>query len=289
MFVTMTIARLYRHVWKILETIYPKQEAGKICELLFENKAGITRQQMMTEPEKEPDPAIINAINNSLAELKAHKPIQYITGESWFYHLKFKVTPAVLIPRPETEELVEMVIRQMPANQALHLLDIGTGSGCIAIAIKKNCRDVSVTAIDKSTEALSIATENAANNQVSITFTAFDFLDEGSWKSLPPFDVIVSNPPYIPFNEMDKLDKHVTGYEPHAALFVEEGKPLLFYEKIALFAQTHLKEGGKIFMETHEGLAHECATLFSNNNYESAVVKDMSGNNRFVTAILRYP
>ncbi len=289
MFVKMTIAALYRHICKSLETIYPKQEADKICELLIENKAGISRQQLLKEPGMELGAAITDALQNSLPELLAHKPLQYITGEAWFYHLKLKVSPAVLIPRPETEELVEMVIRQVPANQALHLLDIGTGSGCIAIAVKKNCRDVSVTAIDKSPDALAIATENAAINQAAITFTEIDFLDEHVWKTLPQFDIIVSNPPYIPVNEMEKLDKHVTAYEPHAALFVDEGRPLLFYEKIALFAQTHLKEGGKIFMETHEGLANECAALFSNNFYESAVVKDMSGNNRFVTAILRYP
>ena len=289
MFVKMTIGALYLHICTNLESVYPKTEAGKICEWLFENKAGITRQQLLKEPGMQLDAAVTNSINNSLAELMAHKPIQYITGEAWFYHLKLKVTPAVLIPRPETEELAEMVIRQMPVNQELSLLDIGTGSGCIAIAVKKNSRNVHITAIDKSPEALAIAKENAVNNQAAISFSKIDFLDENEWNFFPQFDIIVSNPPYIPVNEMEKLEKHVTAYEPHAALFVTENRPLLFYEKIALFGQTHLKKGGRIFVETHEDLAYECAALFSNDHYKSAVVKDMSGNNRFVTATLRYP
>ena len=289
MFVKMTIGALYRQICTNLESVYPKTEADKICECLFENKAGINRQQLLKEPGMELDAAVTNSINNGLVELLAHKPIQYVTGESWFYHLKLKVSPAVLIPRPETEELAEMVIRQMPVNPELSLLDIGTGSGCIAIAVKKNCRNVNVTAIDKSPEALAIAKENAVNNQATITFSEVDFLDENEWNFFPQFDIIVSNPPYIPVNEMDKLDKHVTAYEPHAALFVAENRPLLFYEKIALFGQTHLKKGGKIYMETHEDLAIECAALFRNDHYDSEVVKDMSGNNRFVTATLRYP
>lgn len=288
MFVKMTVAALYRQICIKLETVYSKPEADKICEWLFENKAGITRQQWLKEPGMELDAAVTNSVNNSLTELIAYKPIQYVTGEAWFYHLKLKVTPDVLIPRPETEELVEMVIRQIPANQALSLLDIGTGSGCIPIAIKKNCRDVSVYAIDKSTAALAIARENAENHQAAISFSAVDFLDEIEWETFPQFDIIVSNPPYIPFNEMNKLDKHVSDYEPHEALFVAEDKPLLFYEKIARFGQTHLKTGGKIFTETHESLAYECASLFKIYHYDAEVVKDMSGNDRFVTATLRY-
>lgn len=285
----MTIDSLYRQICAKLETVYPKAEAGKICERLIENKAGISRQQWLKEPGKELDPSINEIINEHVAELLAHKPIQYITGEAWFYHMKLKVSPAVLIPRPETEELAEMVIRQIPANQELSLLDIGTGSGCIPIAIKKNSRDISVTAIDKSRAALTIARENAEDHQASISFSEIDFLDENEWKTFPQFDIIVSNPPYIPVNELEKLDKHVTAYEPHEALFVAEDRPLLFYEKIARFGQTHLKAGGKIFTETHESLADECAALFKEYHYDAEVVKDMSGNNRFVTATLRCP
>ena len=284
MFVKMTIMELYRFFLAQLLGLYPKSEAENICSLLLENKAGITRTDMIKEPDKILDLDTIQAINDCLPALLEHKPVQYITGEAWFYNIKLKVSPAVLIPRPETEELADMVIRYLENKPGSAVLDIGTGSGCIPIAIKKNCPDADVTAIDVSIDALDIAKENAQNQQTVISFHELNFLEEKSRERLHSFEVIVSNPPYIPENEKEKLDKNVTAFEPHTALFVTNERPLVFYEMIALFGQAHLKTNGKIFMETHEDLAEEVASLFHNDLYNSTIVKDISGKNRFVMA-----
>jgi release factor glutamine methyltransferase len=199
--------------------------------------------------------------------------------------MKLTVNEHVLIPRPETEELVQLVLDQaMFDNTTPSILDIGTGSGCIAIAIKKNMPAARVTAIDVSMHALDIAKGNAAAQQTDIDFLAVDFLDEKRWNHLPKFDYIVSNPPYIPLNEKDKLDINVTAFEPHQALFVPDNLPLLFYEKIAVFGNTHLNSHGTIFMETHEDFAKETAALFTKDYKNVSIKKDLFGKERMVTA-----
>jgi release factor glutamine methyltransferase len=193
----------------------------------------------------------------------------------------------VLIPRPETEELVEWIIedrkKEKHENQ-LSIADIGTGSGCIAIALKKKLSAAHITAIDVSKEALTTAKENAIDNDAKIDFIQLDFLDESSWKGLQQFDIIVSNPPYIPVNEKEKLDKNVTLFEPHTALFVPDHSPLLFYEKIALFAKKHLKKDGKIYAETHEEFANATAHIFSKQFQEVKLKQDLLGKNRMIKA-----
>jgi release factor glutamine methyltransferase len=218
--------------------------------------------------------------------LLQHKPVQYVLGEAWFYNMKLKVNEQVLIPRPETEELVQLVLTHVAANQvaAPTILDIGTGSGCIAIALMKNIPAAIVTAIDVSGEALLVAKENAIDQDTTIQFFQTDFLNEAQWPVLPTFDIIISNPPYIPINEKEKLDINVTAFEPHHALFVPDNAPLLFYEKIATFGKTHLNPGGKIFMETHEDYAQETADLFSPFYSEVAIKKDIFGKERMVVA-----
>jgi len=285
----MTIKEQYRFFLSQLEGLYPKSEAENICSLLFENKAGITRADMIKEPESILDLDTIQAINDCLPALLQHKPVQYITGEAWFYKMKLKATPAVLIPRPETEEMADMVIRYLKGKPGAQVLDIGTGSGCISIAIKKNCPDAEITAIDVSMDALAIAKENAQKLQTEIAFLEINFLEESSWKLLHSFDVIVSNPPYIPESEKEKLDKNVTAFEPHTALFVTNSRPLVFYEMIALFGRSYLKNNGMMFMETHEDLAEDVEALFQNDFYKSTVVKDISGKNRFVIATRHSP
>lgn len=282
----MTINELYRYFLDQLSSIYEKNEAEQICSILFEH-VGIGRAELIKDSSHIPGKEITGRLDEYLLAIKDHTPIQYITGEAWFYKMKLKVSPAVLIPRPETEELAEAVIKYLKNNTAATVLDIGTGCGCISIAIKKNVPIANVTALDISDDALVIAKENARTQQTIINFIQTDFIDEQTWKSFSSFNVIVSNPPYIPENEKQLLDKNVTAFEPHSALFVANERPLIFYEKIAAFGKTHLKKDGKIFMETHEEFAAQTAALFNNAFYTAIVLNDLQGKQRMVIATIR--
>ena len=280
----MTIKELYRSFLLQLEDIYEKNEAANICSILFEGIAGITRSVLIKNPDQSLNEPTLLKLQECLEELMREKPIQYITGEAWFYKMKLKVSPAVLIPRPETEELVDVVIKYLKDKDSSIILDIGTGSGCIPIAVKKNIPAAIITSIDISIDALAIAKENSMLQKTSIDFQQLDFLDEKTWTLFPLFDVIVSNPPYIPENEKQLLDKNVTAYEPHTALFVANETPLIFYEKIAAFGKTHLKKHGKIFMETHEAFAINVAELFKDASYSAEIINDLNGKQRMVVA-----
>jgi len=281
----MTIKEYYRHYLRKLQTIYDLDEASVMAGWVFENKAGLKRSDILKDPELILDTDTIEKLNYTLQRLMQHEPVQYVLGETWFCNLKLKVNKHVLIPRPETEELVEWIIEdiKIESNERhISIIDIGTGSGCIAIALKKKLPTTNIIAIDLSKEALVTAKENAIDNDAKIDFIQLDFLDESSWEALPKFDILVSNPPYIPVNEKEKLDKNVTLFEPHNALFVPDNSPLLFYEKIALFAKQHLKEEGKIYAETHEEFANATAHAFSKQFEQVALKQDFFGKNRMI-------
>ncbi len=282
----MTIKQQYHSFLQQIQTIYNLNEATVITDWVFESLAGIKRFDII----KEPNQQLVNIKNKqieiALGELLQHKPIQYVVGEAWFYNMKLKVNEHVLIPRPETEELVQLVLNEGKHIKTPTVLDIGTGSGCIAIVVKKDMPQAIVTAIDISSEALMMAKENAVAQQCSIEFLQIDFLDETQWYHLPKFDIIISNPPYIPVNEKEKLDINVTAFEPHQALFVPDNFPLLFYEKIAEFASTHLNPNGKVFMETHEDFANQTAGLFLQQFKEVRIQKDIFGKERMVMACI---
>jgi release factor glutamine methyltransferase len=199
--------------------------------------------------------------------------------------MQFQVNNNVLIPRPETEELTNLVINSYRFEQKqISILDIGTGSGCIAVAVKKNLPSTKVIALDISEAALDVARANAISNKTNIQCTLFDFLDESRWPELMLFDAIVSNPPYIPVKEKSSLDKNVVDFEPHSALFVPDNQPLLFYEKIAKFGRSHLNYNGKVFMETHEDYTNEVAQLFAASYQQVIIKKDLFGKERMVIA-----
>ena len=280
----MTNRQQYRIFLLQLQAIYNLNEATIITDWVLESLAGIKRFDVVKDPEKLQPDTITQQLKVALEELLQHKPVQYVTGEAWFHNMKLKVDKSVLIPRPETEELVKLVLDTVKneENLALSIIDIGTGSGCIAIAIKKNLPAASVAAIDVSESALAIAKDNSYEQQTEIQFLKIDFLEESQWASLPKYDVIVSNPPYIPMDEKEKLDKNVASFEPHQALFVPDQSPLLFYEKIAAFASAHLNPKGKIFMEVHENFAKETAALFIQNFSEAIIKKDIFGKERMV-------
>jgi release factor glutamine methyltransferase len=271
-----------------LRLIYESREASILTDIVFEHFANADKKVLIKDPNLEIPGEICRVIEQALSQLKDHKPIQYIIGETWFYKMKFKVSPAVLIPRPETEELVTEAITFLRSPGKSTVLDIGTGSGCIPISIKKNLPGTVVSAIDVSEAALDIAKENAGTQETEISWQLMNFLDETLWTGLARYDVIISNPPYIPENEKDKLHKNVTAYEPAQALFVADHQPLVFYEAIARFGMEHLAEEGKIFMETHEDYGAEVASHFNSIGYRAIVKKDLSGKQRMVIAI-RYP
>lgn len=216
--------------------------------------------------------------------LREKKPIQYILGETEFYGMRFFVNENVLIPRPETEELIEQILLTSHPKKAT-ILDIGTGSGCIPVVLKKHWPDAEITAIDVSEKALALAQINADYHQTNIDFQPFDFLKD-PFENLGKFDFIVSNPPYIAQSESAEMLAQVKKFEPEMALFVPDDNPLIFYQKINAFAQEHLNPNGKIFVEINQHLAQETQAIFEENFEKVALIKDISGNFRIISAEL---
>ncbi len=268
-----------------LEILYTKSEADIITRSLFERFAGLKKSDIITHPEYSISENTALALRKALKAILQYTPLQQVIGEAWFYKMKFEINRHVLIPRPETEELVSLVKVSAEKRQtAVTILDIGTGSGCIAITLKKLLPVHNIIALDISEDALDIARRNSTILQTDIRFIATDFLDEEKWHLLPAVDYIVSNPPYIPAGEAPELDKQVAEHEPHIALFVPDNNPLLFYEKIARFGLQHLSKGGEIFTETHENFGEKCSAMFSRYYTNVSMEKDIHGKNRFVTA-----
>lgn len=280
----MQLKELHTHFLNELKLLYEPHEASIITAMVLESLAGAGKSDIIIHPHRIVEKEIQLKIEQALTLLKQHQPVQYVIGQAWFYNLLFKVSPAVLVPRPETEELVAAVIDFIKPGHSKTLLDIGTGTGCIPISIKKNLPQILVSALDISEGALAIAKENAATHLTEISFIQMNFLDENSWKRMPVFDVIVSNPPYIPENEKEKLDKNVTAHEPHLALFVPDNQRLIFYEKIAAFGKDNLSPNGCIFLETHESYAKEVAAHFLEQGYEAIIKKDFYEKERMVIA-----
>jgi release factor glutamine methyltransferase len=280
----MIISEVYNDFVERLSTIYSKREASNITELVFEHHTGVNRLKRLTDKTLELTENAANEIKKSLVQLLQHKPVQYVLEEAWFYGKKFIVNEAVLIPRPETEELVELVISNNPANNGLSILDIGTGSGCIAVALKSKFKKAEVTAIDISDKALEVAKQNAINNNTTVYFERADILNKTDWNTFQSFDVIISNPPYIPAPDKITMADNVLKYEPYLALFTPADDPLTFYRAIAAFGSEHLNAKGKIYVEIHEDSAEKVKTIFSEYFAEVKVYKDMMEKDRMVTA-----
>ena len=280
----MQLREFYNHFLEQLKPLYAYEEAAAISSMVFEHFAKADRTAIITHPQQAIDPPELILLEDALLQLKRNVPVQYVIGTAWFAGLPFKVTPAVLIPRPETEELVLAALEFCRKNNSKTVLDVGTGSGCIPISMKKDLDCLEVHAVDVSKDALQVAEENAVANSTRVSFIELDFLQEKNWEILPRYDIIVSNPPYIPEQEKNILDKNVTTHEPHLALFVPDNKALIFYEKLALFALHHLNADGGVFMETHENLAKEVAAHFSAKGYQARIAKDMFEKERMVIA-----
>lgn len=282
MFALMTWNEYYREYLCQLQAVYSHEEASAITKIVFENKTNFTRKDLIISPDKIIPSDQKQILDNALKDLLDHKPVQQVTGEACFYDLKLKVNEHVLIPRPETEELVKWVLDE---NAGLvSILDIGSGSGCIPISLKHNLPGATITSIDISDKALLVAKQNAHENDTNIDFIQMDFLDKTCWQQLPQFDIIVSNPPYIPASEKLIMEKNVTLYEPHMALFVPDNKPLIFYDTICEFAKSHLRSNGAVYTEIHEDLAPGTSSIFSSVFKNVETRKDINGKDRMIKA-----
>lgn len=278
-FCSMTISKLKSLFQTELNSIYPKNEIDSFYHILTEFKLGMSRIDKALNPEQELDENAIAFFKNAISLLYSEKPIQYITEETEFYGLPFQVNKNVLIPRPETEELVNWIIESSDTNKEITILDIGTGSGCIAISLAKNLPKAKVTAIDFSEPAIHIALKNAKKNKVSIEFIKQDILKTTSLTK--SFDIIVSNPPYVRELEKKEINNNVLSFEPHSALFVADDNALVFYRKIADLAINHLKPNGKLFFEINQYLAKETLDMLTEKGFtQNKLKKDIFGNDR---------
>lgn len=266
---------------------YPAQEVNTFFNFLAEAYLGLTRIEVALSPEKKIGSGKITRFEEAIDRLLNHEPIQYIIGETEFFGLPIKVNKKVLVPRPETEELVEWILSDAKKQDVkpLRILDIGTGSGCIAISLAKKLPGALITAIDVSVEALGVAKENAALNKVKIEFLEVDILR--AEKLQDDFDIIVSNPPYV--RELEKADMkpNVLKNEPSKALFVKDDNPLLFYDKITKLAKKALPEKGKLYFEINQYLGNETGMLLKKEGFNTELRKDIFGNNRMLKGIYK--
>ena len=280
----MLLKQYKNHFFDSLKTIQDEQEIESFFFILTEYLHHLKRVDVALNPDFEISDAAIEKWNAILVELQQEKPIQYITGEAWFYGLRFEVNENTLIPRPETEELVEWIIESQKSkvqSQKLEILDIGTGSGCISISLKANLPQANVSAIDVSEQALEVAKINAVSNNVEVNFIQANILEVEDLNQ--HFDVIVSNPPYVRNLEKQEIKKNVLDYEPHLALFVEDTDALLFYRKIAQLALKNLSPNGLLFFEINQYLGNETVDLLENLGFKNIELKkDIYGNDRMI-------
>lgn len=267
-----------------LHSLYDEREAAAIAHEILQHITGLDRTRRLLQKETTFTGGQQEQYDKAVASLLTGKPLQYVTGHAWFLGREFVVNEHVLIPRPETEELVQWVIQDR--SSASQILDIGTGSGCVPISLKLALPSAHVTSCDISTGALSVAKENARHLGADVLFRQLDFLDPLQWSELGKYDVIVSNPPYIPVSDKERIHTNVKDHEPGIALFVPDNDALLFYRAIAAFGKEHLNANGYIYCELDAMHAFECKDLFEMQGYTDVEVrKDMHGNWRMLIAV----
>ena len=273
-------------IYDSLSTLYCKQEIESVIKLIFEKVLGLSRLQVHLNQHETISGANLTQITEIVNRLMRFEPIQYILGETEFYGSTIKVDPAVLIPRPETEELVDWIIHDCHSLNPI-ILDIGTGSGCIPISLIKNLSGASADGWDISSEALMVAKENAVINHVKINFCYADILNHIYPSQKEKYDIIVSNPPYVTTSEQFSMLKNVIDYEPHIALFVPDTDSLIFYRAIADIAINQLKPGGILYFEINERYGIETADLLTLKGFHNIILrKDINGKERMIRAEL---
>ncbi len=296
----MKIGEAENWLRKELASIYDEAEADNISSLVLEHITNLSRSERSLKRDETLVVQQLHHLTEVHHRLLHHQPVQYAIGEAHFYGMKLFVDPGVLIPRPETEELADWVIKDVKSSgkdvfvrdiaeadetNKLKILDVGTGSGCIALALKKEMPKAEVWGCDISDDALNVARRNGSELDIRVDFVGLDFLDEAQCRQLPTVDIIVSNPPYIPLRDKETMHLNVLKHEPHTALFVPDEEPLVFYKALAWFAKNRLYENGSIYVEIHEDLGQEIITLFEAEDYLVELRKDMQGKDRMVKAM----
>lgn len=282
----MTIRESIQTITTTLQPLYDAREAAAIAKAYMLERLSWPAYELSLRGEETLDEAVQHLLMEDLPQLKLGRPLQYVLGVAYFYDLSFQVNEQVLIPRPETEELVQRILMDAQSGNDLSIWDIGTGSGCIAVTLAKHLPQARVFASDISTGALDVAARNARALAADVTFAQHDMTDS---EHLPfvgqQFDVIVSNPPYIPAAVRAEMHVNVTEHEPATALFVPDNRPLLFYEALAAIGTHCLKPGGRIYMETYENFHQEMIELFTQYNYINVEsIEDINGRRRMLVA-----
>jgi|FLOH01.1.fsa_nt_gi release factor glutamine methyltransferase len=283
------LSQIKRDYLQDLVQYYDEREAEQLLTILIEHFFGISRNELIMKPEYRISESEIVTLINAVKDLKKYKPVQYITGVVEFHGLLLRVNPDTLIPRPETEELVQLIAESEKAK-GLSVLDIGTGSGCVAIVLSKLLEYADVYATDISIPAISLARKNALSNNQDVQFHVHDIqISENPIKNndgqTVMFDVIVSNPPYVTQSDKKKMHRNVVDYEPAIALFVTDGNPLEFYISILNFCEKYLVQGGRVYMEINEGMGEEIELLLTKFRYADIELRrDLNGKQRFVSA-----
>ena len=274
---------IYNLLYNTACELYDEGEARQIAEMLILAKGNISRNDLIIEPHKE---LIIEDLDNIISELRSWRPVQYIIGQADFRDMELTVREGTLIPRPETEELVEWIATE--CDEGAKILDIGTGSGAIAIALSREVENSRVWAMDISHDALAIARENGKRHAPNVTFVEGDALADFDTLFNEQFDIVVSNPPYIPQSDVEQMRKNVLDYEPSTALFVPDNDPLLFYRSIAQTAKKILKPEGKLYFEIYELLATEMIQMLEGTGYNDVTLReDFRGKPRMICATRR--
>lgn len=280
----LNIGQAYFHTKNQLIAVYNEREAAAIAHDVLEEITGLNRMDRLMQKDQLLSEKQNHQLNEMVTDLKRGKPLQYVLGYGWFMGRKYLVSSAVLIPRPETEELVDWIIQDASKTSIINLLDVGTGSGCIPVSLQLALPQAKIVSVDVSGDALEIARKNGGD--LNIDFRNIDFLDEGRWPPLGNYQVIVSNPPYIPEAEKEQLHINVRNFEPSLALFVPDNDPFLFYKALAKFGGTHLQPGGAIYCELESSLGERCVEIFKTYGYGKVELrKDMHGNFRMLKAV----
>jgi release factor glutamine methyltransferase len=284
-----SINEVYKNAVLKLKAVYPVEEARAMTDRLFEHFFNLTSVQRVIAGKMSVDETILPSLDQALTKLLNQVPLQYVLGKAYFMEMVFTVNSSVLIPRPETEELVSLIVEQYSKSKydsELRILDIGTGSGCIAITLKHLMPACRISAIDFSADAINVASLNALKNSVDVDFIQMDILDQTLWNTLPLFDLIVSNPPYVTNAEKKFMQPNVINYEPHSALFVPDDDPLLFYRTIIALANIKLRKQGSLWFEINERFGNELREMALSQDFREAnIIFDFRGKSRFLQCL----
>ena len=284
----MTFEAAEQSLATALDGLYENREAATIAGMVMEFVTGKSKMDRWLQKNELLSIEDLKRLEKYSNELLTGKPVQYVLGQAWFAGMCLAVNEHTLIPRPETEELVNLCASWAASNKIqdapLQILEVGTGSGCIAIALQQKMPAAIITAIDISAEAIEVATINAAKYNAPIQFKTFDFLNEARWPEMGNYDIIISNPPYIADIEKESMAGHVLDFEPHTALFVTNNNPLIFYSALANFGNKYLNKNGALFVEINQALGLQTKDVFVQANYNTLLKKDLFDNDRMIVA-----